>query len=100
MDGLRRRKGGDDHRSRGGRGQQSCRVRSHGVERWTTGLRVYLGRPERTLLGALDLGLDVGVRDRVRLRLDLGLCLWIRLLLLLQEDLVVQKLELCWVPVE
>lgn len=70
------------------------------MERWTTGLLVHLGRPELTLSGALDLRLDVGRRDGVRLRLDLGLCLWFGLLLLLQEDLVVQKLELSWVPVD
>lgn len=107
MEGLRRsgggfeggRKGGADHWSRRGRGQQSCRVRRHGVERWTTGLLAHLGRPEWTLSGGLDLRLDVGMRDGVGLRLDTGLCLWVGLLLLLQEDLVVQKLELSGVPV-
>lgn len=72
------------------------------MKRWTSGLLVHLGRPESTLTGALDLRLGVGLRDGVGLvvRLDLGLCLWFGLLLLLQEDLVVQKLELSWVPVD
>lgn len=65
-----------------------------------TGLQVQLGRPEWTLSGALDLRLDVGMRDGLGLRLDLGLGLRFSLLLLLQEDLVVQKLELSWVPVD
>lgn len=66
------------------------------MERRTTGLQVHLGRPEWTLSGSLDLRLDVGMRDGLGLRLDLGFAL----LLLLQEDLVVQKLELSWVPVD
>lgn len=52
------------------------------------------------MTGALDLRLGVGLHDGVGVRLDLGLCLWFGLLLLLQEDLVVQKLELSWVPVD
>lgn len=75
-------------------------MRRQGVKRWTSGLLVHLGRPESTLTGALDLRLGVGLHDGVGVRLDLGLCLWFGLLLLLQEDLVVQKLELSWVPVD
>lgn len=71
------------------------------VERRTSGLLV---GPESTLTGALDLGRQVGVRDQVGLRQGLGLGLgWglrFGLLLLLQEDLVVQKLELSRVPVD
>lgn len=70
------------------------------MKRWTTGFLVHLGRPESTLTGDLDLRLGVGLRDGVRLRLDVGLCVWFDLLLLLQEDLVVQELELSWVPVD
>lgn len=70
------------------------------MKRWTTGLLVHLGRPEWALPGALGFRLEVGIRDGLGLRLDLGLGLWFCLLLLLQEDLVVQKLELSRVPVD
>lgn len=70
------------------------------MERWKIGLLVHLRRPGQTLSAALDLGLDLDMRGGMGLRLDLGLCLWFCLLLLLQEDLVVQKLELSWVPVK
>lgn len=49
---------------------------------------------------ALDLGLDLDLDWGVGLRLDVGLGLRFGLLLLLHEDLVVQKLELGWVPVD
>ncbi len=49
-------------------------------------------------MGALDLGLDL--EWGVGLRSDVGLGLRFSLLLLLHEDLVVQKLELGWIPVD
>lgn len=109
MQGLRRsrrglergRKGvGVDHWSEGGRGQQSCGGRCRGVEMLGIGPPIDLRRPGWTLSGSLDLGLDLDVCGGVGLRLELSLCLWFCLLLLLQQDLVVQKLELSWVPVK
>lgn len=50
-------------------------------------------------MGALDLRLNLDIEWGVRLRLDVDLGLWFGLLLLLHEDLVMQKLELGWVPV-
>lgn len=62
---------------------------------------MHSGRPGQTLVGALRLrlGLDLDLDWKVGLRLEVGVSLWFNLLLLLQEDLVVQKLELSWVPV-
>lgn len=50
-------------------------------------------------MGALDLGLDLDLEWGVGLSLGVGLGRRFSLLLLLHEDLVVQELELSWVPV-
>lgn len=60
----------------------------------------YSWRPQWSFRGGLDSGLDLGLVRWVRLRLDGGLRFWFSLLLLLHEDLVVQDLELSWVPVD
>lgn len=71
-----------------------------GLERWRMGFAVHSGGPQQVFMGALDLGLGLGLELGLGLRLDVGLGLRLSLLLLLQEDLVVQKLELGWVPVD
>lgn len=70
------------------------------LKRWCRGFPVHSGRPQRTFRGTLELrrGLD--------LEWGLGTCggvgfgLRFILLLLLHEDLVVQKLKLSRVPVD
>lgn len=61
------------------------------------GLSVHSGRPQRTFLRALDLGLELDLDWGVGLRLDGGLGGRFCVLLLLHEDLVVQKLQLSWI---
>lgn len=75
-----------------------CRDVPVGLEGWRLGFRVHLTWPEQTFMGALDLWLGLDLDLRAGLRLKVGLSLWFGLLLLLHEHLVVQKLELGWVP--
>lgn len=71
---------------------QRCRSVQVGRERWRMGFTVHSGRPEWSFMEALDLRLDLDLDWGVGLRLDVGLGLRFGLLLLLHEDLVVQKL--------
>lgn len=61
------------------------------------GLTVHSGRPQWTFMGALDLGLELDLEWGVGLGLGGGLGRRFSLLLLLHEDLVVQKLQLSWI---
>lgn len=78
------------------RGSRGAKV---GRERQQLGFTVHSGRPQQTFVRASDLGQNLDLDWGVGLRLGgVGLGWRFSLLLLLQEDLVVQKLELGWVP--
>lgn len=71
-----------------------------GAQRRNLRFTVHSGRPQRTLRGTLDLRGELGLEWVVGPVMGVGFGLRFALLLLLQEDLVVQKLKLSRVPVD
>ena len=78
------------------RGYGSADIR---LERWNLGFTIHPGGPQWTFMGGLNFRLDLDLDWGLGLRMDVGLGLRFSLLLLLHKDLVVQELELSWVPV-